>query len=85
MVSHNDQCNDGNSNKKTVVTPERSKGGTGIRDVNQIKEIRHYNTSIVQANGSDYPTLRQLVQSIERKREEQDEPHWLRSVEPLKH
>ena len=66
---------DGNYNEESVVALERSKRGAGIGDVNQIEEVRHYNASIVRANGSQYPVLRQLVQSVERKREKEDEPH----------
>src|SRR5215831_9717286 len=79
---HNHQCDDGNDNEKSVVAPKRSKRGAGIRDVDEIEEVRHYNPSIVRANGSQYPLLRQLVQSVKRKREEQDEFHHLRRVEP---
>ena len=72
---HDDQCDDRNYNEESVVSPERSKRGAGIGDVNQIEEVRHYNASIVRANGSQYPVLRQLVQSVERKREKEDELH----------
>src|SRR5678815_3875653 len=57
---HNDQCDDGNYNEESVVALERSKRGAGIGNVNQIEEIRHYNASIVRANGSQYPVLGQL-------------------------
>ena len=69
---HNDHRDDGNYNEESVVALERSKRGAGIGDVNQIEEVRHYNPSIVKANGSHYPVLGQLVQSVERKREKED-------------
>ena len=72
---HDDQCDEGNYNEESVVALERSKRGAVIGDVNQIEEVRHYNASIVRANGSQYPVLRQLVQSVERKREKEDELH----------
>jgi hypothetical protein len=72
---HNDHRDDGNYNEESIVALERSKRGAGIGDVNQIEEVRHYNASIVRAYRSQYPPLRQLVQSVERKREEEDEPH----------
>ncbi len=37
---HDDQCDDGNYNKESVVALERSKRGAGIGDVNQIEEVR---------------------------------------------
>jgi hypothetical protein len=64
---HNDQCDDGNYEEESVVALERSKRGAVIGDVNQMEEIRHYNASIVRGNGSQYPVLRQLIQSVERK------------------
>jgi hypothetical protein len=79
---HDDQCDEGNYNEESVVALERSKRGAGIGDVNQIEEVRHYNASIVRANGSHYPVLRQLVQSVERKREEENELHGVISVNP---
>ena len=72
---HDDQSDDGNYNEESVVALERSKRSAGIGDVNQIEEVRHYNPSIVRANRSQYPLLRQLVQSVERKREKEDELH----------
>ena len=75
---HNDHRDDGNYNEESVVALERPKRGAGIGDVNQIEEVRHYNASIVRANGSHYQVLRQLVQSVERKREKEDELHVLR-------
>jgi hypothetical protein len=72
---HNDHRDDGNYNEESVVALKRSDRGAGIGDVNQIEEVRHYNPSIVKANGSHYPVLRQLVQSVERKREKEDELH----------
>jgi hypothetical protein len=72
---HNDHRDDGNYDEESVVALERSKRGAVIGDVNQIEEVRHYNPSIVRANGSQYPVLRQLVQSVERKREKEDELH----------
>jgi hypothetical protein len=72
---HNDQCNDRNYNEESVVALERSKRRTGISDVNKVEEVRHYNPSIVRADGSQYQLFRQLVQSVERKRKEKDEPH----------
>jgi len=54
-VSHqqhrdDDQGNDGNYNEESVVSLERSKRGAGIRDVNQTKEVRRHNASIVKAD-----------------------------------
>jgi len=72
---HDNQCDDGNYDEESIIALERSKRGAGIGDVNQIEEVRHYNPSIVKANGSHYPVLRQLVQSVERKREKEDELH----------
>ena len=72
---HDDQCDEGNYNEESVVALERSKRGTVIGDVNQIEEVRHYNASIVRADESQDPMLRQLVQSVERKREKEDELH----------
>ena len=72
---HDDQCDNGNYDEESVVALERSKRGAGIGDVNQIEEVRHYTASIVKAYRSQYPLLRQLVQSVERKREKEDEPH----------
>jgi hypothetical protein len=61
---HDDQSDDGNYNEESVVALKRSKGGAGISDVNQIEEVRHYNASIVRADGSQYALLCQLVQSV---------------------
>ena len=72
---HDDQCDEGNYNEKRVVALERSKRCAGIGDVNQIEEIRHYTASIVRAYRSHYPLLSQLVQSVERKRQKEDELH----------
>ena len=72
---HHYQCDDGNNNEESVVAPERSKRGASIGDVNQVKKVRQYNARIVRADGSQYPVFRQLVQSVERKREEEDESH----------
>ena len=72
---HNDHRDDGNYNEESVVALERSKRRAGIGDVNQIEEIRHYDTSIVRANRSHYRVLRQLVQSVKWKREEKDVLH----------
>jgi hypothetical protein len=69
---HNNQRNDGNYNEKSVVALERSKRGTGIGDVNQMEKVRYDNASIVGTDGSQYPVFRQLVQSVERKREKED-------------
>src|SRR5205814_3311949 len=44
-------------------------------DVNQIEEVRHDTASIVRADGAQHPLLRQLVQSVERKRKKENEPH----------
>ena len=65
---HDDHCDDGNYNEESVVALERSKRCAGIGDVNQIEEIGHYTASIVRAYRSQYPLLRQLIQSVERKR-----------------
>ena len=72
---HDYQCDQRNYNEESVVALERAKRSAGIRDVNQIEEIRHYTASFVRAYRSQYPLLRQLVQSVERKREKEDEPH----------
>ena len=72
---HDDQCDEGNYDEESVVALEGSKRRAGIGDVNQIEEVRHYTASIVEAHRSQYPLLRQLVQSVERKREKEDEPH----------
>jgi hypothetical protein len=72
---HNDHRDDGNYNEESIVALERSKRGAGIGDVNQIEEVRHYNPSIVKANGSHYPVLRHLVRNVERKRKEENELH----------
>ena len=72
---HDDQCDEGNYDEESVVALERSKRRAGIGDVNQIEEITHYAESIVRAYRSLYPLLRQLVQSVERKREKEDELH----------
>ena len=72
---HDDQCDEGNYDEESVVALERSKRCAGIGDVNQIEEVRHYTASIVRAYRSQYPPLRQLVQSVERKREKEDELH----------
>jgi hypothetical protein len=73
---HNNQCDNGNYDEESVVALERSKRGAVIGDVNQIKKVRHYTASIVRPNGSQYPLLRQLIQSVERKREEKGKPHY---------
>jgi hypothetical protein len=73
---HHHQCDDGNYDEESVVALERSKRGAGIGNVNQIEEVRHYNASVVRANRSQYPLLRQLVQSVEWKREEKDQSHY---------
>ena len=88
-VSHQQNCDDdqsdeGNYNEESVVALERSKGGAVIGYVNQVEKVRHYNARIVRVDGSQYQLLRQLVQSIERKGDEEDEFHRLRRVEPLK-
>ena len=67
-----------NYDEESVVALEGSKRGAGIGDVNQIEEVRHYTASIVGAYRSQYPLLRQLVQSVERKREKEDKPHYKR-------
>jgi len=72
---HDDQCDQRNYDEESVVAFERSKRCAGIRDVNQIEEITHYTASFVRAYRSQYPLLRQLVQSVERKREKEDKPH----------
>jgi hypothetical protein len=61
---HDDQCDKRNNNKESVVSFKRSKRRAVISDVNQIEKVRHDNASIVRANGSQYPLLRQLVQSV---------------------
>jgi hypothetical protein len=73
---HNDQRDDGNYNEESVVSLERSKRGAGIGDVNQMEEVGHYDASIVRTNGPQYPLLRQLVQSVERKCEKKDQSHY---------
>src|SRR5262245_52048456 len=80
---HNDQSDDGNYDEESVVALKRSKCSAGIGDVNKIEKVRHHNPSIVRTNGTQYPMLCQLVQSVERKREEEDELHRLRRVESL--
>ncbi len=72
---HDDQRDEGNYNEESVVALERSKRGAGIGDVNQMEEVRDYTASFVRAYRSHYPLLRQLVQSVERKREKEDKPH----------
>jgi hypothetical protein len=72
---HDDQRDDGNYDKEGVVALEGSKRCAGIGDVNQIEEVWHYTASVVRAYRSQYRTLRHLVQSVERKREEEDESH----------
>ena len=72
---HDDHCDDGNYNEESVVALERSKRCAGIGDVNQIEEIGHYTASIVRAYRSQYPLLRKLVQSVERKRKKEDKLH----------
>jgi hypothetical protein len=69
---HNNQRDDGNYNEESVVPLERSKRGTGIGDVNQMEKVRYDNASIVGTDGSQYPVFRQLVQSVERKREKEN-------------
>jgi hypothetical protein len=73
---HDNQGDERNYDEESVVTLERSKRRAGIGDVNQIKEIRHYTESLVRTYRSLHPLLCQLVQSIERKREKKDEPHY---------
>ena len=72
---HDDQCDEGNYDEESVVALEGSKRCAGIGDVNQIEEVGHYTASIVRANGSHYPMLSELFQSVERKREKEDELH----------
>jgi len=72
---HDYQCDQRNYNEESVVALERAKRSAGIRDVNQIEEIRHYTASFVEGYRSQDPLFRQLVQSVERKREKEDEPH----------
>jgi hypothetical protein len=72
---HDDQCDKGNYDEESVVALEGSKRCARIGDVNQIEEVRNYTASIVRANGSQYPMLSQLVQSVERKGEKEDELH----------
>ena len=72
---HDYQCDQRNYDEESVVALERSKRCAGVRDINQIEEIRHYTASFVRAYRSQYPLLRQLVQSVERKGEKEDEPH----------
>src|SRR6476646_11107036 len=72
---HDYQCDQRNYDEESVVALERSKRCAGIRDVNQVEEIRHYTASFVRAYRSQYPLLRHLVQSVERKREKEDELH----------
>jgi hypothetical protein len=73
---HNDKCDAGNYDEESVVALERSKRCAVIGDVNQIEEISHYNASIVRAYGSHDPVLRELVQSVQRNREKEDESHY---------
>jgi hypothetical protein len=77
---HNDQCNDGNCDKKRVVALERAKRRAGISNVYQGKKIRHDNLGVVRANDSQDQLLCALIQNVERKREKNDKSHRLRRV-----
>ena len=79
-VSHQQNCDDdqsdeGNYNEEGVISLERSKGGAGINDVNQMEKIRHDDPRIVRINRSQNQLLRELIQCVEWKREEEDELH----------
>ena len=73
---HDDHCDDGNYNEESVVALERSKRGAVLVTLTRLKKSGTTIASIVRANGSQYPLLRQLVQSVERKREEEDQSHY---------
>jgi hypothetical protein len=73
---HNNHCDNGNNDEESVVALKRSKCRAGIGDVNQIEEVRHDNARFVRADGPQHHLLRQLIQSVERKREEEDESHF---------
>ena len=72
---HDRQRDDGDYNEESIVAPEGSKRRTGIRDVNQTEEIRHDNARIIRTDETQDHLLRELVQRVERKREEDDEFH----------
>ena len=79
-VSHQQDCDDdqsdeGNYDEESVVAPERSEGGAGVSHVNQMEKVRHDDASIVRVDRSQYQLLRQLVQRVEGKREEDNEFH----------
>jgi len=61
---HDSQSDEGNHNEESVIALEGSKRGTGIRHVNQMEEVRYYISNVEGVNGSHYPLLRQLVQSV---------------------
>jgi hypothetical protein len=72
---HDNQCDDGNYNEKSIVAPERSKRRTGIGNIHQTEEIRYDNARLIRADQSQDQLLCALIQGVERKREKEDEPH----------
>ena len=72
---HDHQCDNGNDNEESVVALERSKGRARIRDIHETKEVRHDDARFIWTDRSQDQLLRQLIESVEREREEEDEFH----------
>jgi hypothetical protein len=72
---NNQQRDRRNCDKESIVVPKRTKRRAGVRDVNQIEEIRYHDARPIGANEPQDQLFRPLVERVERQRNEKDELH----------
>jgi hypothetical protein len=63
---YNDQRDNRNYNKESIVTPERSKRCAGVGNVNQVEKIGNDNACLVRADQSHDQLLRALIEQVKR-------------------
>ena len=64
-----------NYDEERIVVPEGTKRRARVRDVNQIEEIRDYNTRFVGTNEPQDQLFCPLIERVEREREKEHESH----------
>jgi hypothetical protein len=64
-----------NYDEERIVVPERTKRRAGIRDVDQVEEIRDHNARFVGTNEPQDQLFCPLIECVERERKKEDEPH----------
>jgi len=62
--------------EKGVVVPKRPEGRAGVGHVHEAKKIGDNKMPLLCLNVAEHPPFRDLIQGVERERQEKDESHW---------